>query len=174
MVCRVHALGTQPCANLATRWMPAHVTVFFGWTVKPQRFKLWAVDKYLTWHQTRFGFSIGWTASAGNCLSTKSAGDLVAQLMLARRLLLSEDACMTLVMSCGYNVAETSCNIWPQTRLLMFLGRSMCTRRGVAGTAGRVDFCQKHVRWGGGVGGAGNCLSMKSVGDLVAQLMLAR
>ena len=27
---------------------------------------------------------------------------------------------------------------------------------------------------GGGLGGAGNCLSMKSVGDLVAQLMLAR
>ena len=43
-----------------------------------------------------------------------------------------------------------------------------------AGNAGRVVFRRKHVRWGGGVGGAGNCLSMKSAGDLVAQLMLAR
>ena len=116
----------------------------------------------------RWGGGVG---GAGNCLSMKSAGDLVAQLMLARRLLLSEDACMTLVMSCGYNVAETSCNIWPQTYLLMFLGRSMRGRGGMeAGNAGRVVFRRKHVR----VGGAGNCLSMKSAGDLVAQLMLAR
>ena len=170
----VMSCGYNVAETSCNIWPQTYLLMFLGRSMRGRGGMRQATLGVMFFARSMCGGGGGGWGGAGNCLSMKSVGDLVAQLMLARWLLLSEDACMTLVMSCGYNVAETSCNIWPQTRLLMFLGRSMCTRRGVAGTAGRVDFCRKHVRWGGGVGGAGNCLSMKSVGDLVAQLMLAR
>ena len=133
-------------------------------------------------------------SAAGNCLSTSSASDLAAQLMLAK-VKLAEDACMKALhggimrqQHCGLEIAarekesaagnclstSSASDLAAQLMLAKVKLAEDACMKALHGGIMRQQHCRLEIVVREKESAAGNCLSTSSASDLAAQLMLAK